>query len=93
MKLFLAQRSLLLLGISVLLLLLLTRFESALPVMSPGAERAFTFLVLVVPAAVGSFLGVMSLVLKEGRTWMAGTGAVLNALFALFHVALLLFAG
>jgi hypothetical protein len=35
----------------------------------------------------------MSLVLKEGRAWMAVTGVVLNTLFALFHLMIVLFAG
>jgi hypothetical protein len=35
----------------------------------------------------------MSLVRKEGRTWLAVIGIVLNSLFALFHLAGVLFAG
>ena len=93
MKLNLAGKSLLLLGLSVLLWIGLTLFESALAGMKPGLERAVTFLLLVLPAAAGSALGAISLIRKEGRAWVALTGAVLNAIFALFHLAILLFAG
>jgi hypothetical protein len=93
MKPVLAGRSLLLLCLSILLLVALTLFESALAGMSPGAERLVTFLGLVLPSGAGSVLGAMSLVLKEGRAWMAVTGVVLNTLFALFHLMIVLFAG
>ena len=93
MKLSLAGRSLLLFGLSIALLVALTLFESALVGMPPGAERLVTFLLLVLPAAIGTVLGVMSLVRKEGRAWLAVTGMALNALFALFHIIILLFAG
>jgi len=93
MKLSLAGRSLLLFGLSIALLVARTLFESALAGMPPGAERLVTFLLLVLPAAIGTVLGVMSLVRKEGRAWLAVTGMALNALFALFHIIILLFAG
>ena len=93
MKLDLAGKSLLLFGISLLLLIGLTLFETALAGMSPGLERAVTFLLLVLPATAGSVLGVMSLTRKDGRAWLAITGVVLNAIFALFHLAIILFAG
>ena len=93
MKLSLAGRSLLLFGLSVVLLVALTLFESALVGMSLGAERLITLLLLVLPATMGSVLGVMSLVRREGRAWLAVTGVVLNALFALFHLMIVLFAG
>ena len=93
MKLSLAGRSLLLFGLSVVLLVALTLFESALVGMLLGAERLITLLLLVLPAAMGSVLGVMSLVRREGRAWLAVTGVVLNALFALFHLMIVLFAG
>jgi hypothetical protein len=89
----LAGSSLLLFGGSVVLLILLTAFESALMAISPGVERLLTFMLLVLPAAVGAGLGVLSLARAEGRAWMAVTGAVLNGLFALFHLMIVLFAG
>jgi len=85
--------SLILFLLSVLLLGAVTLFESALAGMSTGMERFLTFLLLVLPAGTGSVLGAMSLVRREGRAWLAATLVVLNALFALFHLMILLFAG
>ena len=93
MKRNLAGTSLLLFGLSIVLLLLLTAFESALTAIPPGSERIVTFLLLVLPAAAGVGLGLLSLVRAEGRGWMAVSGIVLNALFALFHLSIILFAG
>ncbi len=93
MKLSLAGSSLLLLGLSIVLLVALTLFESALVGLSLGAERLVTFLGLVLPAGIGAVLGVLSLVRKEERAGLAVTGMVLNTLFALFHLTILLFAG
>jgi hypothetical protein len=61
--------------------------------MSTSAERIVTFALLVLPAGIGAILGIMSLLYREGRAWLAITGIVLNTLFALFHLALVLFAG
>ena len=65
----------LLFGVSVVLLLLMTLFESALTGMSFGAERLVTFLRLVLPAGAGAVLGVLSLVRGEGRyvEWIVRT--------------------
>ena len=93
MKLNLAGRSLFLFGLSIVLLIAFTLFESALAGMSLGMERLITFLLLVLPAGVGSVLGVMSLLRKEGRVWLGVTGVVLNSLFAFFHLMIVLFAG
>ena len=67
--------------------------ESAFVGMSTAAERIATLSMLVLPAGIGAVLGVMSLMHKEGRRGLAITGIVLNSLFALFHLALVLFAG
>ena len=93
MKPSLATGSLLLFGLSVLFLLGLTTFESAFAGLSIDAERVLTVLLLVVPAAIGAVLGIMSLTRREGRTWMAIVGIILNALFALFFLLLTFFAG
>lgn len=93
MKLKLAVASLILFGLSVVLWVLLTLFESALAGMSLGMERLITFLLLVLPAAIGVLLGVMSLMRKEGRMWLAIVGIVLNGLFGLFQLLVILFAG
>ena len=70
-----AGNSMLLFGVSVVLLLLMTLFESALTGMSTGAERLVTFLLLVLPAGTGAVLGVLSLVRGEGRyvEWIVRT--------------------
>jgi len=88
-----AGASLLLLFVSVILLVALTVFESALVGMSLNAQRVLTLLGLVLPAVIGFVLGVISLVRKEGRTWLAIVSIVLNALFALFQLMIVLFAG
>jgi hypothetical protein len=93
MKLSLSVGSLLLFGLAVVLLVTLTLFESALLGISPDAERIISLLGLVLPAAIGAALGVMSLARREGRAGLAVLGIVLNTLFALFHLMLILFAG
>lgn len=93
MKLSLAAGSLLLFGLAVVLLIILTLFESALLGMSPKTERIISLLGLVLPAVVGAALGVMSLTRREGRAGLAIVGIVLNTLFALFHLMVILFAG
>jgi hypothetical protein len=89
----LARASLFLLSLSILLLVVLTAFESVLTGMPPLTERLVTFLMLVLPAAVGAGLGLLSLARAEGRVGMAACGILLNTLFALFHLMILLFAG
>ena len=83
----------LLLVLSILLLVAWTYSESALTGMSPGVERLITFFMLVLPALVGTVLGILSLRRREGRAGLAVSGIVLNALFAIFHLVLVLFAG
>ena len=89
----LAGRSLALLLLSVVFLILITVFESSLAAMSPTGERILSLLLLVLPAVVGSGLGILSVIRKEPRSWLGLLGAVLNGLFALFHIFLLSFAG
>jgi hypothetical protein len=88
-----ARTSLVLFGISILFLIVLTVFETALVGASPSVERILTFLALVLPAAAGSVLGGVSLARREGKTWLALAGLLLNGLFALFHLGIVLFAG
>jgi hypothetical protein len=88
-----ATISLILFGLSVIFLILWTVSESVFAGMSTFAERIVTFALLVLPAGIGAVLGIMSLSYREGRRWLAITGIVLNTLFALFHLALVLFAG
>ena len=88
-----ARTSLLLFGISTLLLIVLTLFESALAGLPQSLERVITFLALVLPAGVGAVFGWLSLTRREGKNWMALSGLIFNTLFALFHLAILSFAG
>jgi hypothetical protein len=93
MKLSLAVRSLLLFGLCVILLAALTFFETSFGVMPLMVERIVTFLGFVLPAGIGCVLGVMSLIRREGRTWLALAGIVLNGIFAVFHLLIVLYAG
>jgi hypothetical protein len=79
--------------LSVLLLILLTLFESSLAGLSLSAEKMLSLLLLVLPAVIGAVFGVLSLVRKESRRWIGILGILLNALFAVFHLFLLSFAG
>ena len=89
----LAVKSLLLFGLSVVFLVLLTLFESSLLGLSDTTERALSALLLVVPGVVGVVLGVLSIRRKEMKNAMAVAGIILNALFALFYLFVLSFAG
>jgi hypothetical protein len=93
MKLSLATASLILFGLSLILLFLLTFFEAALLGMSAEVERIISLLGLVLPAGIGAVLGVISLTRRERRMGLAIAGVVLNVLFALFHLMVILFAG
>lgn len=89
----LGVKSLILFGLSIVLLVVLTLFEAALASLSMASERAVSFVLLVFPAVVGVGLGVMGIVRKEANAWIAWIGILLNSLFALFHLFLLSFAG
>ena len=89
----LAGKSLLLFGISLVVVIGQTLLDSTVGAVSFGVQRLIIFLGIVLPAGVGAALGVLSLVRKEGRAWMAVFGVVLNTLFALFHLLILLYAG
>lgn len=93
MKPSLAASSLILFGLSVLFLIALTAFESAFLGLSAGSERLLTVILLVIPAGIGAVLGARSLARREGQRWQAIAGLTLNALFALFHLTITLFAG
>lgn len=93
MKIDLAGKSLILFGVSFLVMLGLTLFESALIGTSLGVQRLITLVAIVLPAGAGAALGVLSLVRREGRAWLAVAALLLNAAFALFFLAIVLFAG
>lgn len=93
MKMSLGARSLALFALSVLFLVLLTLFESSLRGLSITGERILSVLLLVVPALIGVVLGVLGIRCKEGGLWISALGILLNALFALFHIFVISFAG
>ena len=93
MKLSRAAKSIALFGLSVLFLLLLTLFESSLSGLSLIAEKAISALLLILPGVIGVVFGVLSIIRKESKLWMAILGVLLNGLFALFHVFVISFAG
>lgn len=88
-----ARTSLILFAISILLLIILTIFESALVGVSQSIERGITFVALVVPAALGAVFGALSLARREAQSVAAIAGIILNSLFALFHLLLVALAG
>jgi hypothetical protein len=93
MKLSLGAKSILLFGLSVLFLLLLTLFDSTLSALSIQTERVISVLLLVLPGIVGIIHGVLSIRRKELKRWAAILGILLNALFALFQLFVISFAG
>jgi hypothetical protein len=93
MKLSLGTQSILLFILSLLFLFLLTFFESSLSGLSLTTERIISALLLVLPGVIGMVLGIMGILRKEPRAWVAGLGMILNGLFVLFQTGVLLFAG
>lgn len=93
MNLSLGVKSLLLFVLSVVFLVLLTLFESSLTALPVIVERILSILLLVLPGGIGIILGVMGIVRKESRRWIAYLGILFNAIFALFHLFVLSFAG
>jgi len=93
MKLSLGAKSIALFALSVLLLVLLTVFEASLSGLSLTLERGISALLLVLPGVIGTVLGILSIIRKEPKLWMAILGVLLNTLFALFFIFLLSFAG
>ena len=93
MNLSLGAKSIALFGLSVLFLVLLTIFESLLSGMSLAAEKAISILLLVLPGVIGVAFGILGIIRKESRLWMAILGILLNGFFALFHIFVLSFAG
>jgi hypothetical protein len=93
MKMSLGAKSLAVFAVSVLFLILLTLFESSLLGLSITGERILSVLLLVVPALIGVVFGVLGILRKESGLWMSALGILLNALFALFHIFVISFAG
>jgi hypothetical protein len=93
MNLSFGVKSLILFALSVVFLVLLTWFESLLIGLSVTTERVVSFLLLVLPGIIGIVFGILGIVRKESKIWIAYLGMLLNGLFALFHLFVLSFAG
>lgn len=93
MNISLGAKSLALFAVSILFLILITLFESSLSGMSLTAEKILSWLLLVLPGVIGIVFGVLSIVRKEASRWMSILGILLNALFALFQIFVISFAG
>lgn len=93
MKMNFGAKSLALFLVSVLFLVLLTLFESSLQGLSITVERIISMLLLVVPALIGVVLGILGIRRREDGFWTSALGFLLNALFALFHIFVISFAG
>lgn len=93
MKMSLASWSLVLFIVSLVMLVLLTLFESSFTGMPTAVERTASSLLLVLPASLGAVVGGMSLYRRERRAWIAIAGILLNAFFAIFNLLVLSFAG
>jgi hypothetical protein len=89
----LGTKSIALFLLSVIFLILLTLFESSLAGLSLAAERLLSMLLLVLPVGIGVALGILSIIHKEPKPWIAILGILLNTLFALFHIFVISFAG
>jgi len=87
------MKSLVLFVFSILALLLLTLFESALAGLSTSTERIISIVLLVLPSLAGVVFGVLGLVKKESRKWISIIGTLLNGIFAAFMTFVLSFAG
>jgi len=86
-------KSLALFAFSIIALLLLTLFESALSGISISTERIISFVLLVLPSLAGLGFGVFGLIKKEPRKWVSIAGIILNGTFAAFMTFVLSFAG
>jgi len=93
MKLSLGAKSVSLFGLSIIFLVLITLFESALLGLSIAAERALSLVLLVLPGIIGVIFGLLGILRKEAKVWIAYLGIMLNGLFALFHLLVISFAG
>jgi len=78
--------------LSILFLILITLFDSSLAGLSMATQRIISFVLLVLPGIAGVIYGIVSIRHKE-KTWIAILGILLNALFALFQLFVISFAG
>ena len=85
-------KSIFLFLLSILFLILMTLFDSSLAGLSMATQRIISFVLLVLPGIAGVIYGIVSIRHKE-KTWLAILGIFLNALFALFQLFVISFAG
>ena len=93
MKLSLGMKSILLFVLAIVFLILLTQFEASIVGLAMTTERIISLLLLVLPGVIGVVYGVLGVVRKEPKIWIAYLGISLNALFALFQLFVISFAG
>jgi len=93
MKPSLGAKSMIAFALSVLFLVLLTLFESFLSGLSTATERGLSLALLVLPGLIGIVYGILAILRKESRIWIAYLGILLNGLFGLFHIFVISFAG
>jgi len=86
-------RSLVVLIVSIVILIILTVADPVLAGTSIATQRLITFVGLILIPLSGSVLAILGLVRRDGRTWIASICLIGNTLFALFHLALVFFAG
>ena len=86
-------KSMILFMLSFVFLLLLTLFETSLAGLSVARERIISLLLLVLPGVTGVVYGVMGVIRKEPKAWVAYIRIVFNVPFVLFHLFILSFAG
>jgi hypothetical protein len=89
----LGAKSIILFGLSTLFLVLITLFESSLSGLSTTTERVLSLVLLVLPGIIGVVFGVLGVLRKEAKIWIAYLGVLLNGLFALFQLFVISFAG
>lgn len=93
MKLSLGVKSMFLFVLSIMFLILLTLFETALVGLTITTERMISLLLLVLPGIIGVIYGILGVVRKESKMWIAYLGILLNVVFALFQLFVISFAG
>lgn len=93
MNLSLGVKSMFLFVLSIVFLVLLTLFETALVSVAVTTERMISLVLLVLPGMIGVIYGILGVVRKESRMWIAYLGILLNVLFALFQLFVISFAG
>jgi hypothetical protein len=87
------MKSLFLFVLSIVFLILLTLFETSLVGLAMTTERIISLFLLVLPGVIGVVYGALGIVRKEPKAWIAYLGILFNALFALFQLFVISFAG